>query len=397
MNSRGTDPRDFQSRALPGYAISAWPRVRSPSFNAHPEHNGTEKPSNGPLQVLTMAGVSEAAAAEKAEHRDLRLRLSELDLKPIFPTSFPLAAPMERLRKEWTFIALLSTKEERRDAAVTVAIGMFAFLLGALGPEILNGGRPDLVGMTSVSGAAYVQTLAGFAMWCWFAVRLWIAFPVMRVHALTMFACWGLMMGGQLLFHLENADFPQNLTLSQLSTGALLTVVSVFMLYMLGTAVRETRDMHVEEFHVHEDVRKMTEEMEEHSLFGWGGLYLVWFILVLLNAWTGAHFIADRHADRWIPLTVHVLSAPFILVLLMAVAWFPQRMLGQGAQVRTKAARMADEDLRIPTAPAQSLECPSCHLASEDLRPSGSGVEQRCFAAGCGGWGRSGTSYSSRV
>ena len=90
-------------------------------------------------------------------------------------------------------------------------------------------------------------------------------------------------------------------------------VVAVFMLYMLSTAVRETRDLHVEENHLHEDVRKMTEEMEEHSLFGWAALFVVWGIVVIINAWSGAHFVSDRFADRWGVLTLHVLTAPLVL------------------------------------------------------------------------------------
>jgi alkylated DNA repair dioxygenase AlkB len=96
----------------------------------------------------------------------------------------------------------------------------------------------------------------------------------MRVHALTMFASWGLLFFAQLLFHVENPNFPMQATLSQLSTGALISVVALFLLYMMSTAVRETRDLHVEENHLHEDGRRMTEEMEEHSLFGWAALSL---------------------------------------------------------------------------------------------------------------------------
>ncbi len=342
--------------------------------------------------------VSEVAGltSPEAEHTDLRLRLSDIALNPLVKAPVPFADRFERVRKEWTFIARLSTLDERKDGGVTALIGTVAFLLGALSPEVLGGGRPDLVGMTTVSGAAYVQTLLSMAMWGWFVVRLWTSFPVMRVHVLTMFVCWGLMMGAQLLFHIENANFPLDVALSQLSTGSLLTIVAVFMLYMLGTAVRETRDMHVEEFHVHEDVRRMSAEMEEHSLYGWGALFVVWFALVTLNAWSGAHFVAERHAERWGVLTLHVITAPLIVGSMLVVAWFPQRMLGTGATVRTRAARFADADLlnsNESSNDAVRLDCPSCGLRSEDLRTSAEGsVEQRCLASGCKGWGPTGTS-----
>lgn len=344
--------------------------------------------------VSEVTGLSDL----ETEHTDLRLRLSDVDLKPLFRSSLPFGEQIERVRREWTFIGRLSSTKERNDAGITAIIGVVAFLLGALSPEVLGGGRPDLVGMTTVSGAAYVQTLVSMTMWGWFVVRLWMTFPVMRVHVLTMFVCWGLMMGAQLLFHIENANFPKNMALSQLSTGSLLTIVAVFMLYMLGTAVRETRDMHVEEFHVHEDVRRMSEELEEHSLFGWGALFVAWFVLVAINAWSGAHFVAERHAERWGALTVHVLTAPLIIGTMLVVAWFPQRMLGAGATVRTKAARFADADLHGSKQHEREefrMDCPSCGLVSEDLRHGAISVEQRCLVPGCDGWGPTGTACAS--
>ena len=74
----------------------------------------------------------------------------------------------------------------------------------------------------------------------------------------------------------------------------------------------------------------MTEEMEEHSLYGWAALFVLWG-MVIINAWSGAHFVSDRFADRWGVLTLHVLTAPLVLGGLLIVAWFPQRMLGQYA------------------------------------------------------------------
>ena len=43
--------------------------------------------------------------------------------------------------------------------------------------------------------------------------------------------------------------------------GFLITLVCIFFLYFFIKAVRETRDLHVETHHLHEDVRVMEESM----------------------------------------------------------------------------------------------------------------------------------------
>ena len=332
--------------------------------------------------------MAEMPAGEESVPLDHRLRLSEVTLKRPAPPMGPLSEPIDRIRREWTFIALLTQPDERREGLVTAGIGMLAFLLGTLSGEVFSGGDPTTTGLTTVSGAAYVQTLAALAAWVWFVVRLWTTYPVMRVHALTMFVSWGLLFFAQLLFHVNNPNFPMEATLSQLSTGALISVVAVFMLYMLSTAVRETRDLHVEENHLHEDVRKMTDEMDEHSLFGWAALFVVWALVLLVNVWSGAHFVSDRFADRWGALTLHIITAPLVLVGMLLVAWYPQRMLGQHAKVRTRAAHLADQDSTINAEIVEGdLSCPSCGSKSEDLQRRDGKVFVRCMNPDCDGWG----------
>lgn len=333
--------------------------------------------------------MAEATARDHDAPVALRLRLSEVTLKHTTPPMGPLSEPIDRIRREWTFIAALTEADDRKQGAITLGIGMAAFLLGSMSGEVFSGGDPTLTGMTTVSGAAYVQTLASLAGWIWFVVRLWTTYPVMRIHALTMFVSWGLLFFAQLLFHVQNPNFPLDATLPQLSFGALLTVVAVFMLYMLSTAVRETRDMHVEENHLHEDVRKMTEEMDEHSLFGWAALFVAWGVVVIINAWSGAHFVSDRFADRWGVLTLHVLTTPMVVGGLLVVAWFPQRMLGQHVKVRTRAAHLADQSSTVDAALVEGdLTCPSCGAESEDLERRDGEVFVRCMSTDCSGWGK---------
>ena len=49
----------------------------------------------------------------------------------------------------------------------------------------------------------------------------------------------------------------------------------------------------------------------------------------------------------------------------MHMLWFPQRMLGEGARVQTKAAAAADADLLIEgIILATEGECPSCEASA---------------------------------
>jgi hypothetical protein len=128
----------------------------------------------------------------------------------------------------------------------------------------------------------------------------------------------------------------------------------------------------------------MTEEMEEHSLFGWAALFAFWILIVVINVWSGAHFVADRFADRWGALTLHVLTAPLVIGGVLVTAWFPQRMLGQHAKVRSRAAHLADADTGEEAELIEGdLACPSCGARSEDLERRDGQVFVRCMTPDC--------------
>ena len=68
---------------------------------------------------------------------------------------------------------------------------------------------------------------------------------------------------------------------------------------------------------------------------------------MIINGWSGAHFIADRTVEDYGIYVVHLITGVLLIYTLMHMLWFPQRMLGDGARVRTKAAAAADADLLI--------------------------------------------------
>jgi hypothetical protein len=182
-------------------------------------------------------------------------------------------------------------------------------------------------------------------IWGWFLFMLIQMFPIMRTHTVTLLMIWAGFAIAQVFFHSTNKNFPVGLSLSDMMGGFLITLVCIFFLYFFIKAVRETRDLHVETHHLHEDVRVMEESMLEHSLRGWAFVCAAWAISAMLSAWTGAQYIAERTGSRTWALTLHILFSILTIPLLVWTVWFPQRMLGNEARVRTKAAVSADEDL----------------------------------------------------
>ena len=78
---------------------------------------------------------------------------------------------------------------------------------------------------------------------------------------------------------LNEQEFPCWTLAFDMMGGFLITLVCIFFLYFFIKAVRETRDLHVETHHLHEDVRVMEESMLEHSLRGWVFVCATWAIL----------------------------------------------------------------------------------------------------------------------
>jgi len=271
-----------------------------------------------------------------------------------------------------------------------MALGAVAFLLGALSTEVMSGGDPMKIGaegIQSVSSAVFLQMMLSIVLWFWFAVQIWTMFPIMRTHAISLLVFWNLFVVAQVLYHQENPSFPAGVNPSEMMMGTLIVLVVLFFIYFFWKAVTETRDLHIEEYHLHEDVRLMEMEMAEHSLGGWGLMLATWSGTTMLSAWAGAHFIADQVIGSMTTLIVHVAFGLASIPVFMMVIWYPQRMLGQEAIVKTRAAIAADAELsnqepsqsRINTASV----CPECDAEVNISRNSKGEIELPCPSKGC--------------
>ena len=279
-------------------------------------------------------------------HNALPFRLSDIEIMPQFFDFHPMILTV---RKELLFQWKLIRHEWNRQHLMTLLAGVIAIFLGTFNGEILNGGDAQISGLEGLqqSGAtSYFQMILSIVCWGWFLYQLLRLFPIMRTHSVTLMLIWGGLGLSQILFHVENKEFPISFDLSQMMGGLLVTLVCIFFLYFFIKAVTETRDLHVETNHLHEDVRMMEAEMAEHSLKAWTTICFTWCGVAIVSSWSGAHFVAERMAEQTLLLALYVVLSILCIPLLMWTIWFPQRMLGIEALVRTKAAVSAEEDLR---------------------------------------------------
>ena len=282
---------------------------------------------------------------EDASQDALPFRLGDVEIKPRFIDLHPM---VPQIRNELVFQLRLFRLDWNTLDSVAVVSAIFAVFLGALNGDIFDGGNAKISGLEGLQVAgstAYFQMVLSVVCWAWFLFSMLQLFPIMRTHTVTLLLIWGGLGIAQVYFHSNNKDFPLSFSLSDMMGGFLITLVCIFFLYFFIKAVRETRDLHVETHHIHEDVRVMEASMREHSLSGWMLVCLAWTAGAMLSAWTGAHYIAERTGSRTWALVLHLLFSVITIPLMVWTIWFPQKMLGNEARVRTKAAVTAEEDL----------------------------------------------------
>lgn len=320
-------------------------------------------------------------------HKDLPFRLADMNLAKPFPDTVPFADQLNTLRKEWQFQYKLLRAEWKREHYMMLLFGMLALCLGSISTELWTGGDARLSGVDgilAINGFQFFQVLVSVLFWAWFAFQAWTLFPVMRVHALSLLVMWNALLGAQIFFHRSNASFPLGFKLSEMMEGTLIMLIVFFFLFFFWKAVVETRDLHVEVHHLHEDVRVMQAELAEHSLKGWSAMFGVWVLLIIVSSWAGLHHIAEYGDANYGYLLIHLLSGLPAVPLLMVVLWFPQRMLGNQAQVRTRSAVDAAIEMEGENPHRSSPSaCPDCGARSEVRRNEAGALAHPCLSEAC--------------
>ena len=344
-----------------------------------------------------MSEADNTANLVEDSHDEMPFRLSDMTLRvrvaDLHPMLNKVGLQIDNIRKELKFQSKLALLEWDSRHWITLALGFVAFLFGSISGEIFDGGNAKLSGIDGMTGAisgfSYFQMLVSVILWVWFAVQVWNLFPIMRSHAMTLLLMWNAMFLAQIMFHVDNSNFPLGIELSELMWGTLIVLVVLFLLSFFWKAVSETRDMHVETYHVHEDVRVMEAEMAEHSLAGWTMIFVTWLMLVIISTWSGAHYVSERIAvegNRNIFLILHLVSGVLILPAYLWVIWFPQRMLGDNTRVQTKASFAADAELSglgDAILGNKKSTCPECETEVDVERSSSGDISIPCPSQGC--------------
>lgn len=346
--------------------------------------------------------MSEEAVTEQGvalAHKDLPFRMADIELVNPFPATMPMAEPLNNIRREWRFQFQLLRAEWKKPHYMAMLFGMLALALGSVSTELWDGGDAKvsgIEGILAINGFQFFQILVSLLCWAWFAYQAWMLFPVMRVHAMSLLVMWNAMMGAQIFFHRNNGTFPMGFKLSEMMEGTLIMLIVFFFLFFFWKAVVETRDLHVEVHHLHEDVRVMQAELAEHSLKGWSAMFATWVFLITLSSWSGLHHIAEYGEGNYGFLVLHLLTGLPAIPLFLVVLWYPQRMLGNEARIRTKAA--VDAALEMEGGSVQGhnkAACPDCGAASNVARNSDGALTHPCLSSGCSATVVIGTTCSS--
>ena len=367
----------------------------SPKETGEPER----KDSKGRPQGIGMGEAEATGGGLALPHKDLPFRMADMKLTKPFPDTVPFSDHLNAIRTEWQFQFRLLSAEWKKEHYMTLLFGMLALCLGSVSTELWSGGDAKISGIDgilAINGFQFFQVLVSVLFWAWFAFQTWTLFPVMRVHAISLLVMWNAMVGAQIFFHKNNASFPFGFKLSEMMEGTLIMLTVLFFLFFFWKAVVETRDLHVEVHHLHEDVRVMEAELAEHSLKGWTAIFGLWVFMITVSSWAGLHHVAEYGDSNYGYLVLHLLAGLPAVPLLMVVLWYPQRMLGNQAQVRTRAAVDAALEMEGETPQASSASaCPDCGARSEVRRDKTGALAHPCQSEGCTVLVPIGTSCSS--
>ena len=336
-----------------------------------------------------MAEPSDSGVEENLPPSKLPFRMADMVLARPIPATYPLAEAVNGVRKEWQFQVKLLRKEWKREHYLTAVFGVVALCLGSISTELWDGGNAKvsgLDGMLAINGFQFFQMLVSVICWGWFAYQAWMLFPVMRVHAISLLVMWNGLVAAQIFFHRENPTFPFGFSLANMMEGTLIMLIVFFFLFFFWKAVIETRDLHVEVHHLHEDVRVMEAALAEHSLKGWTAIFGIWIMLITVSAWAGLHHIASYGDPNIGFLILHLITGLPAVPLFLFVLWYPQRMLGDQARVRTRAAVDASLEMSGQARPQskKAAACPDCGHPSNVVRAASGELAYPCQASGCG-------------
>ena len=284
---------------------------------------------------------------------------------------------------------------------VMMAFCVSGFILGTwdigIG-EISSGGDYDRWGiMGDESGFLHMKDLAlivsllSLICWLGFIVMLWNSYPIMRENMLYLLIGMGFILFGFIRAHAENPDFPSEAGLKSWTWVIIANLIMLFLsIFVVGRAVVETRDIHVQRKHAHPDPRVIDRAWKDHSLFAWSSAIAIWIIFLNISFWSSTHSIAPSPGDldfSFSLVLIHVFTGIIATFLLLTIVWFPEFMLGATeARIQSSRAREVSGE-EVQTKKVEQGKCPVCNQNTSATMDEEGDITIPCELEGCSGKG----------
>ena len=336
-----------------------------------------------------------------AEGVGLMERLSDRPAGVIFSNIDSRLQILDNLISEINYSFNLIKKYWGVKELVMMAFCVSGFILGTwdfgIG-EISSGGDYDRWGiMGDESGFLHMKDLAlivsllSLICWLGFVVMLWNSYPIMRENTLYLLVGMGFILFGFIRAHAENPNFPTEAGLRSWTWVIIANLIMLFLsTFVVGRAVVETRDIHVQRKHAHPDPRVVDRAWKDHSLFAWSSAIAIWIIFLNISFWGSTHSIAPSPGNldfSFSLVLIHVFTGIFATFLLLTIVWFPEFMLGATeARIQSSRAREVSGE-EVQAKKVEQGKCPVCNQNTIATMDEEGDITIPCEIKGCRGKG----------
>ena len=336
-----------------------------------------------------------------AEGVGLMERLSDRPAGVIFSNIDSRLQILDNLISEINYSFNLIKKYWGVKELVMMAFCVSGFILGTwdfgIG-EISSGGDYDRWGiMGDESGFLHMKDLAlivsllSLICWLGFVVMLWNSYPIMRENMLYLLVGMGFILFGFIRAHAENPNFPTEAGLRSWTWVIIANLIMLFLsTFVVGRAVVETRDIHVQRKHAHPDPRVVDRAWKDHSLFAWSSAIAIWIIFLNISFWGSTHSIAPSPGNldfSFSLVLIHVFTGIFATFLLLTIVWFPEFMLGATeARIQSSRAREVSGE-EVQAKKVEQGKCPVCNQNTIATMDEEGDITIPCEIKGCRGKG----------
>lgn len=335
------------------------------------------------------------------------IRLSEIKLEYNLSDFNRKLSPLDEIRRGIIFQVRMMNNSWGIKELTIVILAFMAYVLGSwdigIG-ELSQGGDFNRVGIfgndsgfLQISDFTLMLSLLSIICWIGIIISMWSEYPIMRENLAYLLIGSFAVQYGYMSTHAKNPSFPFNSNFTDLGGIIIGNVILFFLaIIVVHRAVRETRDIHVQERHAHPDPRVVEKSWEDHSLKAWDFEMGILIFTINLMSWAGSHAVASRmnmenESLNYLLIVIYVISGIVSVLVLLVIIWFPHLMLGEVEDriQSVRAREVAGENIEIAPIVEQGT-CPICGVETASKKFSSGKIEVPCLEKSCKGKGRIG-------